>query len=323
MRVDVTGVQRSAAELGFSAEVIEKVVRLGAYLSEVLRHALLGSVLLLKGGTALNLAQRAPRRLSVDLDFNYVGAEKRQEMIAQRPTVEEAVERIANAQGYFVQKSRDAHAGRKFYLQYDNLAGPRDRIEIDLNFLHRVPLVPPAEVAIWQPQGFPEVRASTVGREELCAGKLCALLDRAVPRDLWDVAQLPSLVGDMLATTRFRGLFIALSGTLDHPLYEYGRDRLERVTDQDVATQLHPVLIAGGRPTATQLCQESWRVIEPLLRLEAGEREFVDRLQAGELVPEILFPEADDLRNRVARHPALLWKARNARGRAASSQEGQ
>ena len=54
---------------------------------------LLGRSLALKGGTALNLPADVPPQLSVDLDFNFVGALDRDEMLRQQPEVEVSVER--------------------------------------------------------------------------------------------------------------------------------------------------------------------------------------------------------------------------------------
>jgi predicted nucleotidyltransferase component of viral defense system len=52
---------------------MEKVVRLGGLAGDIARHPFLGHVLALKGGTALNLCYGPPKRLSVDLDYNYIG----------------------------------------------------------------------------------------------------------------------------------------------------------------------------------------------------------------------------------------------------------
>jgi len=140
-----------ASETGYRPDTLEKVARLGELAAEMARHPLLGQVLALKGGTALNLAFGPPSRLSVDLDFNYIGAEERETMLRQRPDVERAVDAVARAGGYQLQWSRAEHAGRKAYLRYLSTAGTADRIELDLNFLHRVPLGPPGLAELWQP----------------------------------------------------------------------------------------------------------------------------------------------------------------------------
>jgi predicted nucleotidyltransferase component of viral defense system len=302
-----------ARETRYRADTLEKVVRLGELAAEVSRHPLLGPVLALKGGTALNLAFGSPSRLSVDLDFNFVGAKRREEMLAQRPEVERAIASVAAAGGYHLQWSRAEHAGRKAYLGYLSTAGTADRIELDLNFMHRVPLEPPAMAELWQPGDTERPTVKVVGVAELASGKLLASLDRAAARDLYDVPRLPSIVGDSWDKPRMRSLFVALAGILTHPLHSYDVDRWERVTDREVEQQLHPMLTEGARPKAADLRDRAWAILAPLLDLTPAEREYTDRIQVGELRPDLLFPDDQDLAARVARHPALLWKAANTK----------
>ncbi|MBI4311982.1 MAG: nucleotidyl transferase AbiEii/AbiGii toxin family protein [Chloroflexi bacterium] len=300
---------------GFWGQALEKVLRLLEVLADLNRHPLLSRVLVLKGGTALHLGFGAPRRLSVDLDFNYTGALDRQEMEQDRSGVEAAVERIAKAQGYQVQWSPPAHAGRKCFLNYRNLAGSPDRIEVDLNFLHRQLLLPATTRTMWSPDPLAAVSASIISLPELCAGKLCALLDRLAPRDVFDVGCLPDLAPGVLTSPSFRALFIAMSGALPHPLHSYLGRSATRLTPQQVRDQLHPMLLQGQEPSAMDLEQAAWPLIEPLLHLSSAEQEYVDRLQRGELLPELLFPDDLELAERVRRHPVLLWKAQNAAAR--------
>jgi predicted nucleotidyltransferase component of viral defense system len=304
--------ESAARETGYRADTLEKVVRLGEFAGEVARHPLLGSVLVLKGGTALNLCFGPPARLSVDLDFNFVGSEGREEMMEMRPLVERSLESLARGRGYELQWSRAAHAGRKAYLRYLSSAGVQDRIEVDLNFLHRVALDPPIPAELWQPADAERPSLSVVGLGELVAGKLCALLDRGAPRDLFDASRLPKVVGTGWGSSRVRSLFVAFAGTLNHPVHTYGPDRWQRVDDRAVEEQLHPTLAQHRRPTGQELREAAWTVIEPLLALEPGEREYTDRLQVGDLRPELLFPADPETSARLARHPALLWKASHA-----------
>lgn len=154
--------------------------------------------------------------------------------------------------------------------------------------------------------------------EELCAGKLCALLARVLPRDCFDVIRLPAIGGERWAG-RLRLLFIALAGTLDRPLHDYGRQRLEKVTQAAVTEQLHPMLSGSDRPTAEDLRRDSWIVVAPLMKLTEEEREYSDRLQFGELRPELLFPDDKSQVDLLRCHPALLWKIRNAQARVKKS----
>ena len=125
--------------------------------------------------------------------------------------------------------------------------------------------------------------------------------------------RLPEFAGAELRGGDFRVVFLAVSGALDHAVYTYGRDRLERVTQSDVETQLFPVLTGADRPDRDRLVQECWDVVAPLLELTDSEREFVDALQEGRLEPDLLGIEDTALTDRIRRHPALLWKVHNAR----------
>ncbi len=305
---------RLAESTGYRVDTLEKVIRLVELLSEIDRHPLLGNCLVLKGGTALNLCFGAPRRLSVDLDFNFIGAADRQEMQETRPRVEQAVEAIGRNQGYAVQRSAESHASRKHYLSYRRVSdGLSDRLEIDVNYLHRVCLLPMQRRRVWRGGDEPGPEVALLSWPEIAAGKLVALLDRAATRDAWDVTRLQTLSSDAWPPPYLRSVFIALAGTLPRPLYEYDQTRLERIRDEDVSRLLHPMLLPNDRPTAKKLREASWTVLEPLLSLTEPERQFCERLQTGELMPELIFPANSDLAEKVHRHPALRWKAKNAR----------
>ena len=94
MNPSLERIETLAAGTGFQSQALEKVIRLGELAADIGRHPLLGRVLALKGGTALNLLLGAPARLSVDLDFNYVGEADRARMQRERPQVERALEVI-------------------------------------------------------------------------------------------------------------------------------------------------------------------------------------------------------------------------------------
>src|SRR5665647_699670 len=72
MSVSANYLRRCAAETGFPAGTLERVVRLGELAADIARHPRLGEALALKGGTPLNLGFGPPHRLSIDLDYNYV-----------------------------------------------------------------------------------------------------------------------------------------------------------------------------------------------------------------------------------------------------------
>ena len=100
---DVQAIESEAAELDLNPATLEKTYRLLTVLNEIGSHNLLSQVLALKGGTAINLFNADPKRMSVDLDFNYVGAVSLQESQVDRPKIEAQLKRIAESLSYQVQ----------------------------------------------------------------------------------------------------------------------------------------------------------------------------------------------------------------------------
>jgi predicted nucleotidyltransferase component of viral defense system len=314
MSVSLDYLEQCSTESGFGVAGLEKVVRLGAMAGEIGRHPLLSKALALKGGTALNLAFGPPERLSVDLDFNYVGALERERMLEERPRVEGALDELAQRAGYRVQRSAEAFAGRKLFLHYRSVLGPEERIEVDVNYLMRQPLGEPCVAELWQPGELDRPRLTIVGDEELVIGKLCALLDRCAARDVWDVANLRARTAAALDLPNFRRRFLALAGTLDHPPDTYTERRLaERTTQREVDEQLVPMLAAGAEVRAPDLVAAAWSRLAPLLALTEAERGFVEKLHRGDLDPSLLFPDDVEEAARIRAHPAVRWKAQNAR----------
>ncbi|MDY7107963.1 MAG: nucleotidyl transferase AbiEii/AbiGii toxin family protein [Planctomycetota bacterium] len=314
MAVSLEFLDRCASETGYEAATLEKVTRLGEIASEINRHRVLKDALALKGGTAINLRFGAPPRMSVDLDYNYIGQLDRASMLRERPGIEEAIIQLVTHLGYRVQLSADAAAGRKIYATYRSALGPDDRIEVDVNFMWRVPLGEIRATELWQPGELDRPRVIVVSDEELWVGKFLAMLDRAAPRDAWDIARMPSIADEVRRSSSFRRWFLAMSVILDHPVDTYSRARFERQLPQKmIETQLHPMLTQAERPTSEELTDGAWAIIRPFLQLSDGEAEYVRSSYAGDHRPELLFPADRSLAERLSSHPQIRWKLKNVR----------
>ena len=175
MRVSREKLLAEAEQTGFRAEILEKVIHLLNLLEVLNSHPFLKGRLALKGGTALNLFIFNLPRLSVDIDLNYVGAVDREGMLAERPKVEEAVSAVCQREGFVIRRIPGDHAGGKWQLRYQSALGPGGNLEIDLNFMFRVPLWP---IVIRDSQTIGSYKASEIpvlDLHELAAGKLAAL----------------------------------------------------------------------------------------------------------------------------------------------------
>lgn len=304
-----------AERWGFDARQLEIVCHLLDVLDAIGADRTLSSRLLLKGGTALNLMSSEPPRLSVDIDCNDIGSPERERMLAERPAVLAAVESIGRRLGYRIQRSAEGHAGQMLFFRASSALGGAITMKVDLNFLFRVPLGAPRAVQLWDPTERRAVSVRVVSSEELVAGKLIALLDRTAARDLFDVARLASGLLPGLDLEKLRPVFVALSSILPLPVSRYGIDRLDRVTEKDVEHQLLPLLRVQGTSTASVLREAARRFIKPLLDLSGHERAFVDAIEHGELLPELICPSDPGLAIAISKHPAILWKVQNAAAR--------
>ena len=313
MSVDPRLLRELASQTGFRAETLERVIRLGEIAGDVARHPLLSRALVLKGGTAINLCFGEPRRLSVDLDFNYIRSLDKGAMEAERPDIERALQITAQARGYKTQQSGQEHGGRKLYLNYQGAEGTPGRIEVDVNYLYRLPLGEPQSLVLWQPPDLERPALSVVSPEELASGKLVAFLDRVTPRDAYDVSRLPGLEALNWAGPRLRRVFLAMSTVLPHPVHTYDRGRLSRLTARQIETELAPMLALTEEIDATALTEGAWSAVQPLLELSGNERKFVDLVNQGELDPGLIAGGDDAFALSLQRHPAIRWKIENAR----------
>jgi predicted nucleotidyltransferase component of viral defense system len=308
---------REAAATGFQAEPLEKVGKLLDLLESLRSHPFLKERIVLKGGTALNLFIFKARRLSVDIDLNYIGSTDREAMMQERPKIEQAIQAVCGRLGMQVRRAPTEHAGGKWLLSYLNVWGRPGTLALDVNFLLRTPLWPPG-LADSNPVGSFVVRqVPLLDVHELAAGKLSALFDRSASRDVYDTQ---CLLRDLnLDETRLRLAFVIYGGVSRRDWRTISIDDV-RADPKDVAQQLLPVLHANLAPDKKEI--KSWckkletdcrQLITRLLPLRPDDMEFLTLLNdRGEIAPELLTGDSQ-MQRIILSHPGLLWKARNVR----------
>lgn len=309
--------QRFAADGGYKEDSYEKAALLVGVLDGIRAHPFLGSRLALKGGTAINLFVLDLPRLSVDIDLNYVGAANREAMLEERPRVEQALEQVFGRAGLAVKRVPTDHAGGKWRLSYQSALGRTGTLEVDVNFMLRVPLWPLVHLDSRPLGGRTVAGVLVVERHELAAGKLAALMARSASRDLFDAREL--LRRPELDPVLLRVAFVAYGGMNREDWREVTLDQVA-TTAADVDQQLVPMLRADVRPARADLkawtntlVAETRELMKAVLPLRDREREFLDRLNGnGEVVPELLTEDAV-LREALRSHPGLAWKALNAK----------
>lgn len=250
MRLSSSALGQAAAETGFNPEPLEKVARLLDLLERIQSHPFLKGRLVLKGGTALNLFHLVVPRLSVDIDLNYIGGVDRETMLEERPKVEKAIAAVCGRADLSVRRAPTEHAGGKWRLRYADVNGRQGNLELDLNFLMRVPLWSPQSVDS-RPLGPFEAESILVSDiHELAAGKLAALFSRAAARDLYDVCRI--MEGIALDPGKLRLAFVVYGGISRRAWRTVTVEDID-VAESDVSRQLVPVLKAELAPGAAQV----------------------------------------------------------------------
>lgn len=300
---------------GFRPEVLEKVIHLLNLLDGFNRHPFLRSRLALKGGTALNLFFFDVPRLSVDIDLNYIGPVDRDAMMGERPKIEQSIQAVCSREGMNIIRLPTDHAGGKWRLRYPSALGGDSSLEVDLNFMFRMPLWPPVERAT-RIGSISASRISVLDLHELAAGKLAALFARQASRDLFDAHHL--LTRCDLDREKLRLAFV-LYGAMNRrdwrtvTVDEVGYDQRE------IENQLVPVVRATSLRQwktgdwAGQMIAECRRGLGSVLPMTSEEVAFLDHLlDHGRIEPELLTSDAD-VAARIRSHPLLQWKALNVR----------
>lgn len=319
MRFGAEEIQETAAALGFRPDSLEKVFRLLSLLDALRSNAFLRPRVALKGGTALNIFLFDVPRLSVDIDLNYIGSGDRATMLGDKPRVEQSIQAVCAREGLTVKRMPSEHAGGKWRLTFVNTAGSYDKLEVDLNFMLRVPLWPVAALDSKQLGPVVAKEIAIVDRHELAAGKLAALCSRNASRDIFDAREL--LRRDDIDRDRLRLAFVVYGG-LNRKDW-----RTVRVDDiaadaRELKRELVPMLRPGARPLDAKipswtegLVRETRELMAAVLPLQEHELEFLERLNgAGDIVPEFL--TADPAMQAIIReHPGLKWKALNVKKR--------
>ena len=316
MRISAERLVAAAEATGFRADMLERVAQLLGLLEAIQRHPFLRGKLALKGGTALNLFVFDVPRLSVDIDLNYVGAAGREAMLAERPQLEEALGGVFAREELSNRQITAEHAGGKWVLRYLASSGQTGRIDVDINYMYRVPLWPvivtdSRRVGGWQATGVPVIDV-----HELAAGKLAALLSRQRARDLFDSRLIFSI--DALDPGRLRTAFVVYGAMNRRDWRTVSADDVS-FDASELAGQLLPALRGRtgqsieARSYGQTLVDECKRALSALLPLTGEEHAFLDRLLDGGEVDATLLTDDPRLQQRIEAQPLLAWKAQNVR----------
>jgi predicted nucleotidyltransferase component of viral defense system len=297
---------------GFRPEGLQKQMTLLDLLREFSRHPMLREQYAIKGGTAINLFWFSLPRLSVDMDLNYIGSADRDEMLEQRPKLEEEIRKIVLSKSITIERAPTDHAGAKWRLRAPSAFGGNFTLELDLNYLLRIPLWGVESRKSYLLDEDFAFEGNSVSSEELFAGKIKALLERSAARDLYDVHKFIELKIEH-DPKKLRTALVLLGITCNDDWREKDLTSIDGIDDRMINDQLRPLLRGSEDNDLEKMKKAVKQLLSSLMRYAKNERLFMDRfLTEGIYQPELLFEDRgrSDL---LRQHPAVLWKLQNHR----------
>ena len=233
-------IDKLARQTGFKPENLQRQLTLLELLKEVGRHPLLRDRFALKGGTAINLFYFPMPRLSVDIDLNYIASPDRDTMLRDRPELEKELAKLIESRGVSVEHApSEEHAGAKWRLRAPSVFGGKFTLELDLNYMMRIPLWGTNYRKPVSLEGMHDFQFVCVSFEELFAGKIKALLERSAAKDLYDVALL-STSNQTFDSASLRKALILFGVTSKRDWREKDFRTIDRIDEKMLQVELTP-----------------------------------------------------------------------------------
>lgn len=314
MMVEYNRVQlsREAKKHGFVRDTFEKALRLKEILKFFNEHEYLSEHLLLKGGTAINMTIFNLPRLSVDIDMDYVPNGTRDEMLSAREQIASVIKEYMDAEGYQLSPaSRFRFSLDAFLFQYQNSAGNKDNIKIELNYSLRTHLFKPVSLPVLTDVFDDDFLVNTVAPMEIFAAKTNALLSRAAARDLYDFNNMISFgLFDESENDLFRKSIIFYNTISQETVNKFfDTSAIDGLKFPKIKRDLLPVLRNKDFLDLEMMKSKAKEYIAGLMRVTDREMQYMESFEQKEYRPELLFSEEDILEN-IKEHPMALWKCR-------------
>ena len=302
--------EKVAKETGFIRDNLEKVVRLSNILEFLVSNDRLNGLVVLKGGTAINLTVFDMPRLSVDIDLDYCCNSDKETMMADRVIIGQEILGHMQSNGYALHpSSKNTHALDSWVFSYLSAGGNRDNIKIEINYMMRThilePLTRKTSVLFIE-----EVDVYALSPLELFGSKIKALIERAAPRDMYDVNRMIQnqlFKDDQMDLLRKIVVFYLAVGGKNKPEKEYSFERIQNIKFPQIRSTLIPVLKKTEKFDFEEAKTNVISFLSKLLILGDAENNFIDSFNQGKYKPEVLFDDPEII-DRIKEHPMALWK---------------
>lgn len=296
-----------ASQTGFLINPLEKALRLIDVLSTLNEHPFLSNKFVLKGGTALNLFYFNLPRLSIDIDLNYTASLTVGEMRKDKQMFIAEIESVFTSE-YSVEISQNEHALTQFFFRYRTLADSSDMLKVEINYLHRQPILTPVKRKC-RIKGI-SLEFECLDFVELSAGKIAAMLERYTSRDLFDVYQIANHLEEKHFDA-LKSLLLYYSIIKRPTIFDLYLLKFDQIGQSDIKNHLIPMLSNRSYLDRESLIQKVSDFIQPLLQLSEKQIKGISEFyRLGQINLTDLTAE-DTLCLEIAKSPALQWRIKN------------
>lgn len=236
-------------------------------------------------------------------------------MLESRAVINSAIDRYMVSKGYSKNpKTKNPHSLDSWVYNYMGASGNKDNIKIEINYSLRSHILEAEERSIITEHFSSEYKVKSLAPLEIYGSKINALLNRAATRDLYDARNMIHFgLFDESEEEMLRKcvvFYAAISARGKNSINKnFDTTAIDLITNQKIKRELLPVIKRKDDfelEAAKKLVKE---YISELMVLTMEEKEFLDKFENGEYIPELLF-ENEGILDRIKNHPMALWKIR-------------
>ena len=302
-----------STETGFIRDNLEKVFRLCDVLQYLNKNEMFAECLVLKGGTAINLTVFDLLRISVDIDLDFAIECSREEMLGTRTKINETLLNFMFAQGYALSpNTKNPHSLDSWVFYYQNSAGNRDSIRIEINYSLRNHIL-----AIERKRAITDFlnidcEINTLSTIELFGTKIKALIERTAARDLYDVENMIKynvIHAEEQELLRKIVIFYLVIGAKQQIELPFNFENINDLKYNQIRAKLIPVLKKNEHFDFETAKTTVKNYLSELMILTNNEILFIKNFNQGIYQPDLLFEDKDIIK-RINEHPMAIWRTK-------------
>ncbi|MFO7980193.1 MAG: nucleotidyl transferase AbiEii/AbiGii toxin family protein [Candidatus Aminicenantes bacterium] len=306
MELTLRALQKLQRDTGFNPDLLEKTFHMTKILSGMYKEKQIGTDFTLKGGTALNFIYLDVPRLSVDLDLNFTGSLRKEEMLARRKVIPKEIAGLADSLGYRMTKRPGSYIMERYILRYKRLSGLPDSIRLEFNFLERVPFTRIVRRTFDHLFEFESFKINTYTVEEVAAMKTKAIVERLYARDIFDMYEISKLKLNENVLRKLMVLYLLMAGR--EPDVEDIISRIKRYNSKEITRSMSQFIRKSrGKDLNPLLIKRSVSdFYKRVFVLNDSEKQFIESIKSGKIDLKILF-EKEYFNPQAENHPSLIW----------------